>query len=149
MTDDHPKRTLAVSAWWVLVIIVPICTIVLWIAVDHANQAQDAAQHRANQQFRKALLVTDRKFQQALRVTTNQFAYATNKSVCGFRKIADDGISRSRKVLKDPTATHATRVAAQRTINQATAFKTTQVTIPTSFDCNTLPSTAPKPKVSP
>lgn len=145
MTDDHHKRDFAISSGWVLVMVVPLCVIVLWIAIDHANTNRDHAQARSNQQFAKALIVTDRKFRQALDIATQQFAYVTNKSVCGFRKLADDGIVRAQKVLKDPTAPHASRVAARKAIQQARAFKLTQVTVPSDFDCATLPKNPPEP----
>ena len=112
--------------------------------VQRASDRLESARHHSDQQFAKALIVTDRKFRQALRITTQQFSYAQNKSVCGFRKIANDGLVRARKVLKDPTASHATRASAQRTIQQAEAFLATQVTVPADFNCSTLPEKPPK-----
>jgi hypothetical protein len=123
-----------------VIVILPL--VILLIAAN--DQRQNAERRHTNQQFQRALILTDHKFQQALRITTQQFSYAQNTSVCGFRKIANAGIERSRKILKDPTASRASRVAAQNTITQGEEFLATQVTVPTDFDCATLPETPPK-----
>ena len=125
-------RGIAISAWWVLVIIVPICTLVLWIALEHTNAAQDRQNAHSDAQFAKALIVTDRKFRQALKIQTALFSYSTNRSVCGWR------------ALLKPTLSDDRLPAARR--SQIEAFLSTQVTVPSTFNCSTLPKNPPKAK---
>lgn len=145
MTDEHRTRDFAISSGWVLVMVVPLCIIVLWFAIDHSNDNRDAVQHRANQQFAKALIVTDRKFHQALDVTTQQFAYAINKSVCGFRGLATDVKKRAVATLNDATSTASAKARARQAIRQTDALLATQVAVPSGFNCARLSKNPPTP----
>jgi hypothetical protein len=136
---------IVIPTWWMLVIVVPLCTIVLWVALDQTNKAQDSAQNRANQQFRQALIVTDRKFRQALAVTTRQFSYSINKSVCGFRGFVNPTLKSYEAAAKDPTLSSSARARNDKRIQTTKAFLDTQVTVPANFDCTTLPKRPPKP----
>lgn len=137
-------RGIAISAWWVLVIIVPICIFVLWIAVDHANRVQDRAQHRANQQFAKAVILTDRKFREALHVQATQTAYAVNKSACGWRAFAGPALKSYEAAANDPTLSPSARARNDKRIKTTREFLANQVTIPSTFDCSRLPKAPPK-----
>jgi hypothetical protein len=104
----------------------------------------------------RALLVVQNHNRQLFDLSTSRFQYATNRSVCGFRKLARDGIeadrtviARSNSALADPTASSGTKkrnLKAKRdavsAIRQAQAFLATQVTVPFDYDCSKLP---PKP----
>lgn len=145
MTDGHRKRDFAISSGWVLVMVIPLCVLVLWIAIDHANAGRDRLQDHANQQFRQALILTDRKFQQALRIQAALFAYSTNKSVCGFRGLVKPQLRRAvERRSQYPTLTKAARALNENAITTTHAFLDSQVTIPSGFDCKTLPKRPPK-----
>lgn len=146
MTDAHTTRNFAISSGWVLVITVPVVAIALWLAIDHANANRDATQRRSNQQFTKALIVTDRKFRQALRITTLQVSYSINKSVCGFRGFVQPTLKSYEAAAKDPTLTPSARKRNDKRIKSTKAFLETQVTVPADFDCATLPKNPPTPK---
>lgn len=145
MTADHHKRDFAISSTWVLVMVVPLCVIVLWIAIDHANANRDRAQERSNRQFAKALIVTDRKFQQALEIASAQSSYSINKSVCGFRSLVNgayqSAIKQRAKYDQMPPVERAKNEAA---IKRLDGFLATQVTVPSTFSCRTLPKNPPR-----
>lgn len=130
-------RGIAISAWWVLVIIVPICTAILWVAVDHTNAVQDQQARVTNQKFAKSLIVTDHKFHQALEIANQKFAYSINSSACTLRKFLS--AARAARLAAVKTATDA----KDRRLNQQAAdtYKQlidSQITVPVHFDCRKL-----------
>lgn len=138
MTDDHRNRGFAISAIWVLVMVVPIVGIALWFAIDHANAQKDRATEQANarieKKFRQALAISDAKHRQALHAQSVLFAYSINKSTCVLRTIAQQQISRLETTKT--TGYKQAEVFWQQIIAN-------QVPIPAGFNCASLPAKPP------
>lgn len=139
MTTENVKAK-GISSFWVLVIVVPLVTLGLWIAISHANASQDRATRAANakieRKFQQAIRISDDKHRQALHSQAILFSYSINKTACLLIGIAHQQISRLEKT---------------KTVGYKQAEKfwqhilENQVPIPASFDCSTLPKTPPKP----
>lgn len=116
--------------WWVFVIVLPLVSFALFLAIDHANANAIRSQRHSNaltqKKFEQAIQAIDRRFSLALRVST----YSINKSVCGWREFLV------------PTLTDKRIPEARR--NQIAAFLETQVTVPEGFHCKTLAKRPPK-----
>lgn len=74
--------------------------------------------------------------------TRSEVSYSINRSVCGFRRLANDSIKRAELILSAsgrnaPSA--AVRKSSETAISQARSFLATQVTVPRNFDCARLP----------
>lgn len=130
MTMSKQILGVTIRTWWTLVIAVVVSTLGTWAAVDHSNANQQRSQARANQQFRRAQILANQKFQQAIRISIQQSAYSTNKSVCGWRGFL-------KPTLTDP------RIPKTRRDEIAT-FLASQVTVPATFKCGSLPKNPPK-----
>lgn len=134
MTTDDAKSK-GISSFWVLVMVLPIVSLALYLAIDHANANQARALSRSNQQFRKAQIEANRKFQQAIRISAKQSAYSINKSVCVLRTIAKAQIGRLE-------------ITKTKGYKQAEGFWLTildnQVPVPSTFNCKSLPKHPPK-----
>lgn len=134
----------ALSGGFVLTMILAIAIPLGYLAIDHANANQDRATRHSNalteKKFNQALAVVDQKFEQALRIST----YSINRSVCGFYKLIDPALRIALKRREDKTLTAAEHSANEATINRLEAFLATQVTVPSDFDCKTLPKNPPK-----
>ena len=136
------KRVSGITAW---LIALTVAGGFYLLSVDRANDERDRAQQRTNKQFARALIVTDRKFQQALRIATTQTAYSINKSVCGFRGLIRPALSNAIALRRKYDA--LAKIEEDRneaTIKRLNAFLETQVTVPSSFACASLPKNPPK-----
>lgn len=129
--------------WWVFVIVFPCFFLGTFLAVDHANANQDRTQARANEQFRRSLIVTDRKFREALHVQTRLFAYSTNKSVCTLRPFLQAARQARLAAAKNAT-TEAERKPNLKAARTYEKLIDSQVTVPSTFKCSTLPEKPPK-----
>jgi hypothetical protein len=126
-------------------------TLVLLAGFAYSSNRTDEAQRKA-----------DRENRQLLALSTARFAYATNKSVCGFRKLAEQSIDaqhavikRSKQALADPTISPGARArnlkakhVAEQAIRMSESFLDSQVTVPYTYDCRGLP-THPPPETRP
>lgn len=145
-----------IHLWWVFVIVVPLCGFVLFVAIDYANTKATRQERQTNVKFRQAVLVTNekfrqaliisnRKFQQAILISTQQSAYAQNKSACGFRELVKKTRQRATATLADPKALPQAKAAARQSLADIRQFLETQVTVPSTFDCDLLPTSPPQP----
>lgn len=121
--------------WWIFVIVGPLCFLVGWLAIDHANANQARALKASDQKFRQAVKISDDKHQQALHSQAVLFAYSINKSVCVLRVIATQQIARLETTK--PQGYKDAEGFWLRVVDN-------QVPIPASLDCSTLPKKPPK-----
>lgn len=111
--------------------------------VQRSSDRLESARKHSDQQFSKALIVTDRKFRQALRITNAQSAYSINKSVCGFRKLVIPTLATYKQAAEDPSLSASAKARNAGRIKSTQDFLDTQVTVPSDFDCTKLPRRAP------
>lgn len=130
--------------WWVFVIVMPLNAYGTWIAVDHANANQNRAQAHSNAQFRRSLIVTDRKFREALHVQARLFAYSTNKSVCTLRPFLQAARAARLAAVKNAT-NEKDRALNEKAASTYKRLIDSQVTVPSTFNCASLPKNPPKP----
>lgn len=145
--DEHAK---ALSYFKIAVI-----GAILSLAVTLANneRTDDRVQALARQIAREQVILereVDRKAaalaaarQEADREQTRDLRNAFNRGACGFQKLADDAIKRSRKALADPTATAGTKDRNRQALKDAREFKMDHQPIPPGFDCSRLPEPPP------
>lgn len=147
-----------IHLWWIFVIVMPLCGLVLYIGIDYTNTKWARQQERSNKQFRKSQIESNQKFQDAQRLSTKQTAYVINRLTCQTRVFIDKGIADTRKLLTtyqdaatDPTLTPSAQkrnrqriVDTRRSIRGAVKFRGAYSTIPSDFKCSDLGKHPPK-----
>lgn len=143
-----------IHLWWIFVIVMPLCGLALWLAVDHANanQKRDNRRNdaRLEAKFEQLIAISDTKHRDSLHSQSILFAYSINKSVCGLRGFAQPQLDRAiRRREIYPTLTPAERALNENAIKTGSRFLATQVTVPSNFRCSTLPKKPPKAGAKP